>query len=237
MKKVLSNIKPLLLLVLLNALGVALLFLNNIQSDSIIVLCTVVCCISTITYVIITVRNLGDPYLFIIVSMLSSIGILMQTRIDPSSGIRQIVLYLLGVVCYFVVLFVYRALNKNLRRYTIYYWGISIALYIITILIGTASRGAKNWISIGKFTIQPAEFIRILFVLSMAAIFTNARYESSRVIKTKLQEKEMKKLRQTRLILAGVIAFSNAMFLFIQNEWGLALLFFAIYITFLSQQI
>ena len=62
----------------------------------------------------------------------------------------------------------------------------------------------------------------------MAAIFTNARKS-----KSKVNDKERKKLRQIRLVIAAGMAFSNAMFLFLQREWGIALLFFAIYIAFL----
>jgi len=217
MQKVFHNIKPLLLLLLLNALGMLLVISNGeLAAERIGILCGVVCIISLVTYVVITVRDLGDSYLFIIISMLCSLGIIMQTRINPDNGIRQMVLYLAGVICFFGTLFMYRKFHKRLNRYTLIYWGVSIALFVITALIGTVHNGSKNWIMIGSLSIQPSEFIRILFVLAMAAIFTNARKSSSRVIKTSIAKQEAKKLKHTRLAVAVLMAFSNAMCLFMQ---------------------
>ncbi len=233
MQKLLHNIKPLLLLLLLNIIGVAVIYLNGMQMENMVILCGIMCVISIATYVIITLCDLGDPYLFVIVSLLCSIGIIMQIRIQPSNGMKQMVLYLGGVVCFFIALFLYRAFRKKLRRYTLIYWGVSMALFLLTLILGVVTKGAKNWIKIGSLSVQPAEFIRILFVLSMAAIFTNARKSTSGKPKSKADDKERKKLRQIRLVIAAGMAFSNAMFLFLQREWGIALLFFAIYIAFL----
>lgn len=216
------------MLLLLNIIGVAVIYLNGMQMENMVILCGIMCIISVATYIIIALCDLGDPYLFVIVSLLCSIGIIMQIRIQPSNGMKQMVLYLGGVVCFFGALFLYKAFRKKLRRYTLIYWGVSMALFLLTLLLGVVTKGAKNWIKFGSLSVQPAEFIRILFVLSMAAIFTNARKSKSNV-----NDKERKKLRQIRLVIAAGMAFSNAMFLFLQREWGIALLFFAIYIAFL----
>ncbi len=233
MQKLFHNLKPLLLLLLLNGLGMLLVISNGeLSAERIGILCGIVCFISLITYVVITVCNLGDSYLFIIISMLCSLGIIMQTRINPNNGIKQMVLYLAGVICFFATLFLYRKFHKKLNRYTLIYWGTSIALFVLTALIGTVHNGSKNWIMIGGLSIQPSEFIRILFVLAMASIFTNARKSSSKIKKTGIADKEAKKLKHTRLAVAVLMAFSNAMCLFLQREWGIALLFFAIYISY-----
>ena len=233
MQRLFHNIKPLLLLLLLNAIGMLLVMLKGIETaGDMAILCGVMCALSLVTYIVITLCSLGDSYLFIIISMLSSVGIIMQSRINPDNGMRQMILYLLGVVCFFVVLFFYRWLHKYFKRYTLIYWGVSILLFVLTAIFGTVRYGSKNWIVIAGVSIQPSEFIRILFVLSLAAIFTNAR-SSSKTKKKNITDIEQKKLRKMRLCLAAVIAFSNAMCLFLQREWGIALLFFAIYLSYL----
>lgn len=232
MQKLLYNIRPLLLLLLLNGVGILLIMLKGAETaENMAVLCGIMCLINLITYVVITLCKLGDAYLFIIISMLSSVGIIMQSRINPDNGIRQMVLYLMGVVCFFATLFLYRHFHKHFKRLTLVYWGVSILLFLLTAIFGTVHNGSKNWIVIAGISVQPSEFIRILFVLSMAAIFTNAR--NSTLKKQKGLDTDQKKLRNLRLILAAAIAFSNAMCLFLQREWGIALLFFAIYISFL----
>ena len=233
MQKLFYNIRPLLLLLLLNAVGMLLLLLKGTQAaENMAILCAVMCLINLVTYIVITLCKLGDAYLFIISSMLSSVGIIMQSRINPDNGMRQMVLYLLGVVFFFAALFLYKAFHKHLNRYTLLYWGLSIFLFLMTAIFGTVRYGSKNWIVIGGVSIQPSEFIRILFVLSMAAIFTNAR-NMPKLKKQIMTQDEQSKLRHLRLILAAAIAFSNAMCLFLQREWGIALLFFAIYLSFL----
>lgn len=233
MQRIFHNIKPLLLLLLLNAVGMLLIMLKGIEAaEDMAILCGVMCLISLITYIVITLCGLGDSYLFIIISMLSSVGIIMQSRINTDNGIRQMVLYLIGVGCFFAALFIYRWLHKYFNRYTLVYWSVSILLFILTAIFGTVRYGSKNWIVIAGVSIQPSEFIRILFVLSLAAIFTNAR-NAAKSKKKNMPVIEQKKLRNMRLTLAAAIAFSNAMCLFLQREWGIALLFFAIYLSYL----
>ncbi|WP_151410573.1 rod shape-determining protein RodA [Anaerococcus sp. Marseille-P9784] len=50
-------------------------------------------------------------------------------------------------------------------------YGISIVLLILTLLIGRGldAWGAKSWIYIGSFSIQPSEIVKILLIFSFAA--------------------------------------------------------------------
>jgi len=233
MERMIRNIRPLLLLVLLNSLGMLLLLVKGAESaEYMALLCGIMCAVSIAAYIIITLCHLGDTYLFIIISMLSSVGVIMQSRINGANGIRQTTLYLLGVACFFVTLFLYRWLHRYFKRFTLIYYGVSLLLFALTAVLGTVRNGSKNWIVLGGVSIQPSEFIRILFVLSMAAIFTNAR-NLGKSSKKQMPELEIKKMRYMRLAIAAGIAFSNAMCLFLQREWGIALLFFAIYLSFL----
>ncbi len=231
MKNFFRNIGPLLLLLLLNAVG--LLLMNNKGVDTMedmMVLCSAMCVLSIVMYAIIKLFSLGDSYLFIIISMLSSVGIIMQSRINQDNGIRQMKLYLAGVVFFFIALFAYKYLHKYLKKFTMFYIGISLFLFAFTMLFGVVKNGARNWIVLGGVSIQPSEFIRILFVLSLAAIFTKGRTRKKGKYVPYL---ERKKNRGTRLMFAAAVAFSNALCLFLQREWGIALLFFSIYLAFL----
>ncbi len=232
MKKFFQNIRPLLLLLLLNVIGMLLMYIKGVDTlEDMAILCSAMCLLSIAMYAIITLFSLGDSYLFIIISMLSTVGIIMQSRINQDDGMRQMKLYLVGVAFFFIALFVYKCFHKHFEKFTFFYWGLSMALFAFTAVFGTVRNGAKNWIDLpGLPSIQPSEFIRILFVLSLAAIFTRAR---SRKKGKYIPYLERKKIKSTRLMFAAGIAFSNALCLFLQREWGIALLFFAIYIAFL----
>ena len=231
MKKFFRNIVPLLLLILLNVIGILLMHVKGIDTlEDMAILCIIMCAVNIVMYAIIKIFSLGDSYLFIIISMLSSVGIIMQSRINQDNGIRQMKLYLVGVVLYFIAVFAYKYLHKYLNKLTIVYWGVSMALFAFTLLFGAEINGARSWILVAGISIQPSEFIKILFILSMAAVFTKGR---SRKKGKYIPYLERKKIKSTRLLFAATVAFSNAMCLFLQRDWGTALLFFSIYIALL----
>ncbi len=222
-----SSIKPLFYIILINLLGAILISIQygGINMEA-IVLTGGICLVSIISYTIVFFAGLGDPYLFLIISVLGSVGCIMQTRIKPEYGIRQLKWFLLGTACYFVVMLGYRLLSRWLIKLLPLYLGLSLLLFIATQIFGKTSHGAKNWIEIGSLSVQPSEVIRILFVMSLAAIFT-AKYPE------KLEEKIKVRPQMMRLMAASAITVVSAAFLLLQREWGITLLFFATYFFFL----
>ena len=235
MSNKLQSIRPLFLLIAVNVLGMFLIMLHEGSADKTMAMLGVgMCILSIAAYILISLCHWGDGYLFIIISMLSSVGIIMQSRINPGNGIKQMKLYLLGVGFFFVTMLLYRIFHKYLRRLTLLYFGTSMLLFAVTAIFGTVKNGSKNWIVLGGVSVQPSEFIRILFVLSLSAILTNARLpEIAKKGKNKKADTDEKNLKRMRLGLAAGIAYINAFCLLLQREWGIALLFFAIYLAFL----
>ena len=236
MSNKLQSIRPLLLLIAVNLLGMFLIMIHEGVADKTMAILSIgMCLLSIAAYIFISLCRLGDGYLFIIISMLSSVGIIMQTRINQDNGIRQMKLYLLGVGFFFVTILLYRIFHKYFKRLTLVYFGLSMLLFAVTAIFGAVKNGSKNWIVLGGVSVQPSEFIRILFVLSLAAILTNARLPET--LKKGKKEKKAdageKSLKRMRLGIAAGIAYINAFCLFLQREWGIALLFFAIYLAFL----
>lgn len=218
MKNKLRTIRPLLFLILINIIGFMLIAINKKDTlGELSSLCLIMCVTNIVAYLFIYLFHLGDNYLFIIISMLSTIGIIIQSRINVQNGIRQMKLYLTGAVVFFVVMLLYMVLKKHLARLLPLYFGTSILLFILTMLFGTVKNGSKNWIIIGGMSIQPSEFVRILFVLSLACALTG-------------EIKKNKKILDYRLISASVITYINVLFLIVQREWGIGLLFFSIYL-------
>ncbi|MFX8778202.1 FtsW/RodA/SpoVE family cell cycle protein, partial [Acinetobacter baumannii] len=50
------------------------------------------------------------------------------------------------------------------------YW-INVALLGSVTLFGRSINGAKRWLVIGNFTIQPSDFTKVLVVLTLATFF------------------------------------------------------------------
>jgi len=70
-----------------------------------------------------------------------------------------------GVVVYIAFSFI------DYRKYGKYHWvmyGLNISMLVLVYFIGITRLGAKRWIGIGSFTVQPSEFAKILLILSFS---------------------------------------------------------------------
>lgn len=134
----------------------------------------------------------SDPVLLPVVALLNGIGLVMIYRLDlanqalaasmgepaPSMDVvKQLMWTLLGIIGLVGTLAVVRD-HRSLARYG-YTMGLAgiVLLAIPTVLPSRFSEinGAKNWIILPGFTIQPGEFSKILLIMSMAAVLVAKR--------------------------------------------------------------
>ncbi|WP_130806416.1 FtsW/RodA/SpoVE family cell cycle protein [Senegalia massiliensis] len=153
----------------------------------------------------------GDNYILLIVSMMMSLGIIMIYRIDPTLGFKQVIWYMLGIVTFYATYFIVKKL-PHLSRWMYLYIGLSLVLFLSTLIFGSTINGSTNWIKIKGYSFQPAEIIKILFVFFLAAYFVN---------RDKFENK---------YILSGIV-YANIGFLFIQRDLGSAMLFYLVFIV------
>lgn len=152
----------------------------------------------------------GDNYIFLIVSFLLSIGIITIFRINPQTGIQQLQWSFVGILFFYLTYFSVRYI-RNLENLGSLYFIISFALFLLTLVLGVVSGGAKNWLNIGIGTFQPAEFIKILLMFILASFYTK-------------YNKYKKNFNRPGLI----ILFINYLFigmLFLQRDLGMAAIF------------
>ncbi len=208
---------PVFILVLINM--VAFLMLHSFIGDSeytILYIGAILLGISVIVYISIYYGRMGDIYLFPIVYLLVTLGVVMICRIDFQTGFKQIVWYLVSIVAFYITYFCYKYI-KFLSKLKWLYFAIGIFLFIFTIIFGKTVNGARNWISFGQFNIQPSEIIKLFFVFFLACHYT---------FKEKLFYGW---LRERYVIMFCVYMFLG--FLILQREWGIMLLFFSTYIV------
>ena len=62
---------------------------------------------------------------------------------------------------------------NRLRRLSAYLYGFSILLLLVTAFIGREVHGARSWIGIGEFGIQPSEFAKITTILFLASYLSS----------------------------------------------------------------
>ncbi|MDO5716032.1 MAG: FtsW/RodA/SpoVE family cell cycle protein [Tissierellia bacterium] len=159
----------------------------------------------------------GDPYLFLTVSMMFSIGVVMIYRLNPISGANQIIWFFIGIGIIFFVFFAMK-IFPFWHELTVFYFVIMMIFFIITLIFGFGE-GATNWVSFFGRTIQLSELNKVIFVFYLASFHLNkgflGKYEKYRPF-----------------ILMGSVYLFIAMF-FLQKELGTALIFFGSYLLYL----
>jgi rod shape determining protein RodA len=93
---------------------------------------------------------------------------------DKSQGLfrNQLIWFGIGMVITAVILMIhYSFLSRT--AYIAYF--ANVILLVAVLVIGKASLGARRWIGVGSFTIQPSEFMKISMVLCLAKYFETDR--------------------------------------------------------------
>lgn len=157
----------------------------------------------------------SDNILLLIVNMLFSIGVAIIYRLDPKLGRRQLQFYLVGVILFFITYFILKS-YKKWDKLILFYSGVSIALFAVTLVFGSYLGGAKNWIIIAdKISVQPSEFIKVPLAFFIASFYTNFNKIS---------------LKPFGRYFMNFMIYVFIGFLFLQKDLGTALIFFGVLI-------
>ena len=103
-----------------------------------------------------------------LVFFLISVGFAMTAAYQPEALYKQLLAVLIGITVYFSLSLMLRSLRLSVMMR----WPVAAAaaaLLTFNVLFGEQIFGARNWISIGPFSFQPSEMVKIAFVLAGAA--------------------------------------------------------------------
>lgn len=160
----------------------------------------------------------GDKFLLIFAGIMSSIGIAMIYRLQPSEGIKQVVWFIVGIIVYILTVVLLPDMNKLSKQKKIYLI-ITVVLMPLAILFGKETYGATNWVYIGGFGFQPSEFAKITLVLYLASVLKDYEAESKNHIK--------------QLIEPAIVVMFSLGCLVLQRDLGSALIFFGVAVSIL----
>lgn len=94
---------------------------------------------------------------------LSTMGMAAIATVAPDEASKQLVALLLGIGVFLIVGWSLRDLERAKKfRYLAAVAGIGFL--VITLLFGQEYYGARNWLVIGSFSVQPSEFSKVCFV-------------------------------------------------------------------------
>jgi len=126
--------------------------------------------------------KLVDKYFVVLLFAIMGFGLIILA--SASSGIgsdphyylkKQLVFVALGFIAAFYLL---RFDYTEIQKYGRYLYGAALAILVIVLVFGTEVRGTTGWISIGGLPpVQPAEFTKVLLVLTFAEFLSRRRGE------------------------------------------------------------
>jgi cell division protein FtsW (lipid II flippase) len=119
----------------------------------------------------------ADPYLFPLVALLASFGIVMVYRIDSTLARQQAQWFVLGLILFVVTIIAFRDYRK-LEQYRYVIVAVSLGLLILPRLpgIGEQVNGAYLEIKLpGGLSFQPTEFSKVGLVIFLASYLRDTR--------------------------------------------------------------
>jgi cell division protein FtsW (lipid II flippase) len=119
----------------------------------------------------------ADPYVLPLGSLLTAIGVTEIYRINPQDALRQSLWIVIGLVAFALTLFLLRRDYRRLESYK-YVCGVgAVGLLVLPALpvIGERVNGARLWVHVAGFQIQPGEFAKILLIVFLAGYLREKR--------------------------------------------------------------
>ncbi len=127
---------------------------------------------------------------------------------------RQITWLLLSYSLLLALSFVdWRFLRKSWLLVALYI--ISAATLAILFVLGHIANGAESWLSLGGFSLQPADFMKLILVLMLAKYFSKRHVEIANI---------------RHIIVSGLYALIPFLFILFQPDFGSALIIFLIWL-------
>lgn len=147
----------------------------------------------------------------IIAFFLCTLDLAVTATSSPDEVIKQLVAIFLGVCLFFGLCLYLRDLRRTLLIRRILVFG-SVILLIINLVFGTLSYGSTNWVSLGGFSFQPSEFVKIAFI-----------FVGSATLEELYQKKNLGLFMVFSLFCLGCLA--------VMGDFGTAAIFFVTYLV------
>ena len=144
--------------------------------------------------------------------MLMAVGFVMIARLSYTKCVKQFAIAVAGTLLTLAIPWLLKTV-KSFRKMGWIYCGTGLVL-LLAVLLGNKIYGANLVLTVGPVSVQPAEFVKILYVMFVASMFNKATT-----------------FRQTAVVTA--FAALHVIILVLSTDLGAALIFFVVYIAML----
>jgi cell division protein FtsW (lipid II flippase) len=162
----------------------------------------------------------ADPYLLPMTGLLTAVGLTEIYRLDPGSAFKQGLWVVIGVAVFALALIALRRDYRVLESYKYLFGLTAIALLFLPRLpgLGETVNGARLWVHVGPFQLQPGELSKIFMVVFLAGY-----------LREKREVLAQGRLKDLGPLLA--IWLATMLVLVATNDLGSALLYFGIFLA------
>src|SRR3989344_1831688 len=157
-----------------------------------------------------------DWYLFVPAILISLAGLVTMNSFSGENYFffRQSIWLLVSVLIFFVATLVdWRFLRRTRTLVPIFV--ATVIVLIILLVVGQATRGTQSWFQLGAFALQPSDPAKLVIILMLSKYFSRRHIE-------------IKNLRH--ILVSGVYAFFIFMLVFLQPDFGGAMVIFGIWL-------
>ena len=142
---------------------------------------------------------------------LCTLGMAAIATVKPAETVKQLVALVLGLITFLIIGWSLRNLERAKKmRYLAAIAGVGFL--VVTLLFGKEYYGAKNWLNIGSFSLQPSELSKVCFVYMGASTMDRL-------------------MKKRNLILFIVYSAVICGCLALMNDFGTALIFFCAFLV------
>ena len=141
--------------------------------------------------------------------------ITMNSFVGENYFFEKQVIWILGALgAFFIVsLFDLRFLKRTDVLVSLF--GLAILVLTSLLLLGNVVQGAQSWIDFGSFSFQPSDPLKILIILILAKYFSRRHVEIAHI---------------RHIIVSGLYAFIPFILVFLQPDFGSAIIIFLIWV-------
>lgn len=184
----------------------------------------------------------ADPLLLPLATLLNGLGLVIIWRLDQSKLLqsikqagtaapRQLMYTALGIAL-FVVVLIFLKDHRVLQRYTYISMVGALVLLLLPLVPGLGANiyGAKIWIHVGSFSIQPGEFAKIVLAVFFAG-YLMVKRDALALASRRFMGLYLPRGRDLGPIL--VVWFISILILVFETDLGTSLLFFGMFVIML----
>ncbi|MET9965112.1 FtsW/RodA/SpoVE family cell cycle protein [Streptomyces sp. NPDC006356] len=185
----------------------------------------------------------ADPLLLPLATLLNGLGLVAIWRLDQSKLLQQIgqaggkatnqLIYTAMGIALFIAVLIFLKDHRTLQRYTYISMAGALFLLLLPLVPGLGADityGAKIWIQVGSFTIQPGEFAKIVLAVFFAG-YLMVKRDALALASRRFMGLYLPRGRDLGPII--VVWMISILILVFETDLGTSLLFFGMFVIML----